>query len=48
MKLYACLSNTRNKNRMLRGTLGSRTEEVKGEWTKLYNDELHNQSSIVK
>jgi hypothetical protein len=42
MKMYACLSNTRNENRVLRGTLGPRTEEVRAEWKKLYNDELHN------
>jgi len=41
MKFYACSSNTRNKNRVLRRTLGPRREDVSGEWRKLY-EELHN------
>jgi len=42
MNFYACLSNTRYENRVLSGTLGPRREDVRGEWRKLYNEELHN------
>jgi hypothetical protein len=28
-------------NRVLRGILGQKRDEVTGEWRKLYNDELH-------
>jgi hypothetical protein len=30
------------ENRMLRRIFGSKRDEVKGAWKKLYNEELHN------
>jgi hypothetical protein len=29
------------ENRVLRGTLGAKRDEVTGEWRKLHNEELH-------
>jgi hypothetical protein len=29
------------ENRVLRGIFGSKRDEVKGEWRKLHNEELH-------
>jgi hypothetical protein len=30
------------KNRVLRGIFGPKREEIRGDWRKLHNEELHN------